>query len=161
MQNLKEMTMAKKPEGWDEAFALTQRVKFVYLSNLDESGAPETRVLFNLRKTRRKPLSSGPGALGEDFENYLGTNTSSRKVAQVRNDDRVCLYYSDNARFEGCSVRGHLVEVTIAAVRNAVYAKTWDIYYPGGVDGGDFSLFKFEPEKVRYYHGLKVLSFDA
>lgn len=153
--------MKKSPEGWDEAFALSKRVKFVYLSSLDETGSPETRVLFNLRKTRGKALSSGPAALAEGFANYLGTNTSSRKVSQLRRDGRVCLYYSDNAKFEGCSVRGRLVEVVDAAVRKAVYVKAWDMYYEGGVDGGDFSLFKFEPEKVRYYHGLKVLSFDA
>ncbi len=153
--------MKKKPEGWDEARALIDRAKFVYLSSLDEKGGPETRVLFNLRKVRAKALASGPAAIGDGFANYLGTNTSSRKVAQLRKDGRVCLYYSDNAKFEGCSVRGRLVEVDDRAVKESIYAKSWDMYYPGGMDGGDFSLFKFEPETVRYYHGLKVLSFDA
>jgi len=150
-----------RPEGWDEAYALTRSVKFVYLSSVDEGGTPETRVLFNLRKTRGRALSSGPAALDDGFANYLGTNTSSRKVAQLRKDGRACLYYSDNGKFKGCSVRGRLVEVSDGAIRKAVYAKSWDMYYPGGVDGGDFSLFRFEPEKVRYYHGLQVLSFDA
>ncbi len=153
--------MKKKPEGWAEGAALIDRVKFVYLSSLDESGGPETRVLFNLRKVRAKALASGPAALGEGFGNYLGTNTSSRKVAQLRKDGRACLYYSDNAKFQGCSVRGRLVEVADPEVKKAVYVKAWDMYYPGGFDGGDFSLFKFEPESIRYYHGLKVLSFDA
>jgi len=153
--------MRKKPDGWDEALALADRAKFVYLSSLDEKGGPETRVLFNLRKVRAKALASGNAALGEGFANYLGTNTSSRKVAQLRKDGRACLYYSDNGKFEGCSVRGRLVEVQDSEIRKAIYEKSWDMYYPGGVDGGDFSLFKFEPESVRYYHGLKVLSFDA
>jgi len=150
-----------KPEGWNEALAMTKRVKFVYLSSLDDDGAPETRVLFNLRKVRAKAIESGAAALGEGFGNYLGTNTSSRKVAQIRRDCRACLYYSDNTKFEGCSVRRRLIEDEDPAVRKAVYAKSWDMYYPGGRDGGDFSLFRFVPEKVRYYHGLKVLSFDA
>ena len=153
--------MKKKPEGWDEALALIKRVKFVYLSGLDEEGGPETRVLFNLRKVRSKALAAGLAALGEGFRNYLGTNTSSRKVAQLKRDNRVCLYYSDNVQFEGCSVKGRLIEVTDKPTREAVYAKSWDMYYPGGLDGGDFSLFRFEPEGVRYYHGLRVLSFDA
>jgi general stress protein 26 len=153
--------MEGKPEGWDKALALVMRAKFVYLSSLDEAGGPETRVLFNLRKHRSGPLSSGPAALVDGFASYLGTNTSSRKVSQLRNDGRACLYYSDNARFEGCSVKGRLVEVSDREVRKAVYAESWDMYYPGGLDGGDFSLFRFEPESARYYHGLKVLSFDA
>jgi general stress protein 26 len=155
------MRMKKKPEGWDPALKLVNRAKFVYLSSLDEDGGPETRVLFNLRKARSEPLSAGPAALGDGFANYLGTNTSSRKVAQIRKDGRACLYYSDNARFEGCSVRGRLVEVADPEVRKAVYVKAWDMYYPGGLEGGDFSLFKFEPESVRYYHGLKAHAFDA
>lgn len=153
--------MEERPEGWDEALKLVDRVKFVYLSSLDEEGGPETRVLFNLRKARREQLASGPAALGEGFANYLGTNTSSRKVGQLRKDGRACLYYSDNARFQGCSVRGRLVEVTDREVKKAIYAKAWDMYYPGGLDGGDFSLFRFEPDSVRYYRGLKVLAFDA
>jgi general stress protein 26 len=153
--------MEGKPEGWDEALALTKRAEFVYLSSLDEEGGPETRVLFNMRKHRSEPLSSGPAALADGFSNYVGTNTSSRKVSQLRKDGRVCLYYSDNAKYEGCSVRGRLVEVSDAGIRKAVYAESWDMYYPGGLGGGDFSLFNFEPEAVRYYHGLKVLSFDA
>lgn len=153
--------MTRKPEGWDEAQALVDRVKFVYLSSLDDTGGPETRVLFNLRKVRAKALGSGPAAVGAGFGTYLGTNTSSRKVAQLRKDGRVCLYYSDNARFEGCSVRGRLEEVSDPAIRKAVYVKAWDMYYSGGLDGGDFSLFRFVPESVRYYHGLRVLAFDA
>jgi general stress protein 26 len=161
LSKTKEVLMKNKPEGWDKAIALVNRVRFVYLSSLDEKGWPETRVLFNMRKVRSKPLSSGPAALGEGFANYLGTNTSSRKVSQLRKDDRACLYYSDNTKFEGCSVRGRIVEVKDPQIRKAVYAKSWDMYYPGGMDGGDFTLFRFEPESVRYYHGLKVLSFDA
>ncbi len=153
--------MKKKPEGWDEARALIDRAKFVYLSSLDEEGGPETRVLFNLRKVRAKALTAGTAALDNDFANYLGTNTSSRKVAQLRKDGRACLYYSDNAKFEGCSVRGRLIEVEDKGIRKAVYEEAWDMYYPGGLEGGDFSLYKFEPKSVRYYHGLKVLSFDA
>jgi general stress protein 26 len=153
--------MAKRSEGWDEALKLVNRAKFVYLSSLDEDEGPETRVLFNLRKARSEPLSTGPAALGDGFANYLGTNSSSRKAAQLRKDGRACLYYSDNARFEGCSVRGRLVEVADPDIKKAVYVKTWDMYYPGGLEGGDFSLFRLEPVSVRYYHGLKVFAFDA
>ncbi len=144
----------------EAALALTLRSKFVYVTSLDE-GFPETRVMFNLLKHRSKALSSGAARVPREFASYLGTNTSSRKVAQMRKDDRVCLYYSDNRTFEGCMVRGRVREVSDTAIREGVWTDSWNMYYHGGLDGGDFSLMLFVPETVRYYHGLKVTAFDA
>ncbi len=138
------------------ALALISRAKFQTMSTLDEKGCPETRVLFNLRKTRAAAFRGG-AALPNPFATYLGTNTSSRKVAQIRRDGRACLYYADNAKFEGLSLRGMLTEVFDPAVRKALWTSSWNVYYPGGRDGGDFSVFRFDPETARYYHGLKVV----
>ncbi len=140
--------------------ALTLRSKVVYVTTLDE-GFPETRVMFNLLKHRAKPLSSGASKVPQDFATYLGTNTSSRKVAQMRKDDRVCLYYSDNRSFEGCMIRGRVREVSDAVIRESVWTDSWNMYYHGGLNGGDFSLMLFVPETIRYYHGLKVTAFEA
>ncbi len=145
----------------EKALALSRRAKFVYMTSIAETGFPETRVLFNLRKHRAKPLMVGPATLPSDFANYIGTNTSSRKISQIRKNDRVCLYYSDNAKYEGCMVRGRVTEIFDAGIRAAVWTPSWDMYYQGGVEGGDFSLLLFRPELVRYYHGLAVHEFDA
>jgi general stress protein 26 len=145
----------------DEALALTLREKFVYVTTIDETGFPETRVMFNLLKTRGKALSSGPAKVPVDFASYLGTNTSSRNIGQIRRDNRVCLYYSDNRGFYGCMVRGRVTEVTDPAIRKAIWVPAWNMYYSGGIDGGDFSVLLFTPESVRYYHGLKVHDFGA
>jgi general stress protein 26 len=144
-----------------DALELTKRAKFVYVTTLDETGFPETRVMFNLLKHRAKALAAGPAELGGEFASYIGTNTSSRKIDHIRADNRVCLYYSDNLRFQGCMVRGRVREVTDLAVRAAIWTPSWDMYYQGGVEGGDFSLLAFEPESVRYYHGLAVDAFEA
>ena len=144
-----------------QALDLTLHEKFVYVTTLDETGFPETRVMFNLLKTRGKALSSGQAKVPSEFANYLGTNTSSRKISHIRKDNRVCLYYSDNKGFYGCMVRGHVSEVSDPAIRKAIWAPSWDVYYPGGIDGGDFSILFFKPEHIRFYHGLAVHEFDA
>lgn len=144
-----------------DALELTLREKFVYVSTIDATGFPETRVMFNLLKNRAKALCEGAGKVPSDFANYLGTNTSSKKIAQIRADSRVCLYYSDNRGFQGCMVRGRVSEVTDTAVRKAIWTPAWNMYYQGGIDGGDFSLLLFVPETVRYYHGLAVHEFGA
>lgn len=144
----------------DAALDLTLRSGFVYVTTLD-GGFPETRVMFNLLSHRAQALSSGDARVTRDFASYLGTNTSSRKVSQMREDDRVCLYYSDNEGYEGCMVRGRVREVTDPAIIAAVWTDDWNMYYHGGRDGGDFTLMAFVPVLVRYYHGLKVTAFDA
>jgi general stress protein 26 len=143
------------------ALELTMREKFVYVTTVDATGFPETRVMFNLLKTRGKALASGPAKVPGQFATYLGTNSSSRKMSHIRQDNRVCLYYSDNRNFYGCMVRGRVTEVTDPAVRKAIWVPAWEMYYPGGIDGGDFSLLLFKPELVRYYHALEVQEFNA
>mgnify|MGYP001198615321 FL=1 len=149
-------------EVHDAALALSRRENFVYVTSLDGTGFPETRVMFNLLKHRQDALlGDGAARIPSEFASYLGTNTSSRKVAQMRKDGRVCLYYSDNEKYEGCMVRGRVMEVTDQAILKAVWTESWEMYYPGGLNGGDFSLFAFVPERVRYYEGLAVNEFDA
>ncbi len=157
------MTDKNETEGaMAEARELMRRTEFVYLSSLDDEGLPETRVLFNLLKHRAEACARGPAALDPaGFASYIGTNASSRKAAQLREDGRCHLYFSDNASYQGFGLKGKAVEVLDPAIRAAVYAESWDMYYPGGRDGGDFLLLRFEPEAGRYYHGLRVVEFGA
>ncbi len=143
------------------AFALARRARFVYVSTNAPSGYPETRVMYNLLKHRARAIGEGPAALPKGFQSWLGTNTSSSKTGHVKRDPRACLYFADTKTFEGLSLTGRLEEVRDDAIRTAIYARSWDVYYPGGKDGGDFSLFRFVPERGKYYHGLHVSEFDA
>ncbi|HWQ08532.1 MAG TPA: pyridoxamine 5'-phosphate oxidase family protein [Holophaga sp.] len=141
------------------ARALMRRSDVVFVSTLD--GHPDTRVLFNLSKLRADAMAAGAAALDAPFASWLGTNSSSRKVGQIRKDPRVCLYYADTTAFEGLSLQGTAVEVFDPAIRTAIWTDAWNVYYPGGREGGDFTLLRFTPERGRYYHGLKVVEFDT
>jgi len=145
--------------AYKDALALTLREGLVSVSSLDETGYPETRAMFNLLKVRAEALSTGPARADRDFATYLATNTGSRKVPLMRKDGRVCLYYCDGPAFEGCSVRGQVSEVFDKAIRSSIWVPDWEMYYRGGLDGGDFTVLRFVPERVRYYHGLAVEEF--
>lgn len=140
----------------DAALALSQRSEFVTVSTVQEDGFPEARVLFNLLKHRAEALEAGPAKLDQAFASWLGTNTSSRKVAQLRRDPRLCLYYFDAMTFEGLCLQGTVEEFFDPAIRAALWTPAWDRYYPGGREGGDFTLMRFTPLRGRYYHGLQV-----
>lgn len=144
------------------SLALARRSDFVFVSTLhDSNGYPDTRVMFNLLKLRAGILAEGPAALDKPFASWLGTNTSSQKVRHIRKDPRVCLNYTDTVSFEGLTLQGTVAEVLDPAIRQAIWTDAWEMYYPGGLDGGDFTVLHFSPERGRYYHGLKVVEFDA
>lgn len=144
----------------EEARALATRSRFVFVSTLDDRGFPETREMFSLRRGRdaRKPVFT---SLGSDFSTYLGTNTSSRKTEQIRRDGRACLYYSRTTLFQGLTLKGRLVEVLDPGIRAALWKPEWEVYYQGGLEGGDFSVFRFDWVEGRYYHGLQVVEFHG
>ena len=142
------------------ALDLVLRSDFTVLSTLDVTGAPDARIIFNLRKARASAFRSGAAALPAGFETWIATNTSSRKVRELRDDPRGSLYYFDTATFEGLTVQGTFEETLDHDIRAAIWVDSWNMYYPGGLDGGDFSVFRFRPAKARYYHGLSVTEFD-
>lgn len=143
------------------SWSLVKRSEFVVLSTLDEiDGFPDSRLVFNLRKARPSAFAQGASKLPDGFWTWIATNTSSRKVRELRADPRGCLYFADTANFEGLTVQGAFEEVLDQEVRASIWVPAWEMFYPGGLDGGDFSVFRFRPLKARYYHGLKVSDFD-
>jgi general stress protein 26 len=143
------------------SWSLVKRSEFVLLSTLDETdGSPDARLVFNLRKARASAFAQGPSRLPDGFGTWIATNTSSKKVRELRADPRGCLYYADTANFEGLTLQGVFEEVADDAVRAGLWVPAWEMFYPGGLDGGDFSVFLFHPWKARHYHGLRVSVFD-
>lgn len=141
------------------ALALADRTDLTILSTLDGDGTPDARAIFNLRKMRASIFRNGAAAPELAFATWIATNTSSRKVRELRNDTRGSLYYHDADSFEGLTLQGTFEEVHDRDVRAAIWIDSWAMYYPGGLEGNDFSVFRFHPLRARYYHGLSVLDF--
>ncbi len=144
------------------ARALTARTKFVHICTNGGDGTPDIRVVFNLkRRNRGGRLPIAFESMADGFATYIGTNKSSLKTAQALADPRCALYYEDTKYFEGLALYGRLESVEERPVKAALWKKGWEMYYPGGIDGGDFQVFRFIPERGRYYHGLNVAEFKA
>ena len=141
---------------------LSTRAKFVRLATNGGDGTPDIRVVFNLKlRSRGGALPEAFASLADGFGTYIGTNASSRKTAQLLADPRCALYYEDTKRFEGLALYGRLHPVEERTTKAALWKKGWEMYYPGGLEGGDFQVFRFVPERGRYYHGLRVEEFAA
>lgn len=156
--------MTEDPRFLD-ALSLEREAGFVSLSTHGEEGFPETRMLFNLKHQAVvagcDSLLPPFGGMERNFSGYIGTNSSSRKTAQIRADGRTCLYYADPEGFRGLGVTGLLEEVADEAVKKALWREGWERYYPQGPKDPDFAVFRFAALRARYYHGLSVLAIDC
>jgi general stress protein 26 len=89
------------------------------LITVDHTGRPQVRTM-------------NPFPPEEDMTVWMATNTNSRKVQQMRNDPRVCLYYADHSKAIGyVALTGRAVLVD--DMREILKRKRayWDQAFPG------------------------------
>ena len=80
----------------------------------ETEGFPEIRALLNLANPKKYPKLKDKAISvdGETVTIYFTTNTSSRKVKQIRANNNVCLYFVLPEKFKGISAIGTIEEVT-------------------------------------------------
>ena len=115
------------------------------LATYNCEGFPEIRALLNLANLTKYPLLDGKAMKfdGENLTLYFTTNTSSRKIQQIRKNNKVCLYFCLPKKFKGVSATGFIEEVTDLNIKKDFWQKGWEIYYPKGWQDDDYTLLKF------------------
>lgn len=116
--------------------------RYCALITLDKSGHPQVRTM-------------DPFPPEENMQIWLGTNTNSRKVNEIRNDSRVSLYY------EAPDATGYVVIQGRAYLKNdpenitKYWKDEWDRFYPD--KNSMFMLIQVVPEKLEiidYTHDI-------
>ena len=101
------------------------------LITLDDEGRPRVRAM-------------SPFPPEEDFTVWFGTNTNSRKVAQIKNDSRVTLYYLDNDESGYVMMYGRAELVNENAEKEKRWKREWEAFYPENRE--NYLLIKVVPE---------------
>jgi len=132
------------PPTRDELVAAARKVMtsqtYCALITLDASGRPSVRTM-------------NPFPPEEDLTVWFATNDRSRKVAEMRADPRVTLYYADHAKASGyVSLSGRAVLVDDKAEILKRKRAYWDTSFPGLKN---LVLVKVVPEK------LDVLNYEG
>lgn len=132
------------PPTRDELVAAARKVMtsqtYCALITLDASGRPSIRTM-------------NPFPPEEDLTVWFATNDRSRKVAEMRADPRVTLYYADHAKASGyVSLSGRAVLVDDRAELLKRKRAYWDQSFPGLKN---LVLVKVVPEK------LDVLNYEG
>lgn len=148
-------------EARQRAVALMDIAEAAIVTTMDGDGFPQTRAMLNLRNSGTYPSLAVlfAGHQG-DFRVYFTTNTSSSKVAQIRANPAVSVYYCRPLEWRGLMLGGRMEIVTDSAVKSALWQKGWEMYYPGGAGDPDHTVLCLKPTTATYYHQLNNFKFD-
>jgi general stress protein 26 len=133
-----------------------------YLGTVDLQGRPRIRAIFNLRNRERfpnlVPLFQGHD---DDLLLFFTTNTSSAKVAELKANPAVAVYFSNPEESFGLMLGGDMDMVTDTELRRALWHDGWEKYYPGGYDDPDHTVLRLRPQVARGWNPSETFEFSV
>jgi pyridoxamine 5'-phosphate oxidase len=148
-------------EAKKQSLELIETSKAAYFTTIDSDGFPITRAMFNLRNKEQFPEFSNFFQEQENkFAIYIGTNTSSSKVAHIKNNPKINVYYCDPENFKGVMFKGLVEIVNDKEFKRTIWLDWWKRYYLKGVDDPDYTLLRLNPKQARFYYKLNQVNFE-
>jgi len=148
-------------EARRQSLELMSIAEAAFLTTVDREGFPQTRAMVNLRQSDQYPGLTGLfDGHRDDFLVYLGSNRSSNKVQQVRENPKASVYYCVPSEWRGLMLGGKIEIVTDQALKEAIWQDGWERYYPGGVTDPEYTILKLQPEIAKYYRSLDTAEFS-
>lgn len=126
---------------------LVNRSTFAMLGSNGNEGYPNIKAMFKMENQGLKEI-------------WFSTNTSSKRVAQLKENPKACVYFADFEKFEGLMLTGKIDVLQDEESRKRLWRDGCEKYYPLGVSDPDYSVLKFTAEKGNYYHGLQNITFE-
>ena len=134
-------------EIMEKSSALVSRCSIGVLSTVDRNGIPHQKAMI---KTSAIGLK----------EFWFCTNTSSKRVQQIKANANVSLYFYDEKTYEGLMLSGKAVVSYDETKRKEFWNDGMKVYYPYGWTNPDYALIKFIAVKGNYYHGFTNTDFN-
>src|SRR6267142_5414040 len=139
----------KKPRSRDELIAAAREVmsaaRYCSLITVDSSGRAQARTL-------------DPFPPDENMVVWLGTNPRSRKVAAIRRNPRVTLYYFDREAQAYVTIYGIARLINDPKAKLKWWKDEWRDFYPDRTR--DFLLIRVTPERLELVNVKKGIVGD-
>lgn len=136
----------------DNVLHIMDLAEVVYLATVAGPG-PRIRALVNLR---RRDLFPGPSqtACTKDGTVYLATSGASDKIAEIKANPAVAVYYCIPRQFDGVMLGGRAEILTDADLKEALWSDDWRIYWPDGYSDPDYVVVRIKPDEIRGWRGV-------
>ena len=131
----------------EEIEKLIEKQGTSFISSVDENGYPNTKAM--LAPCKREGIKTF----------YWHTNSPSMRIKQYKNNPKACIYFYGNNPTRGVMLKGKMEVLDDIKIKQELWKDEYDVYYTGGMDGGDFIIIKFTTEIGRYYCNLQTEDF--
>ena len=138
----------KKEEALKSAAELMERTQTATVGSNGTEGYPHIKCMFKAGAEGLKTI-------------WFSTNTSSKRVAQFREDPKACVYFLDDQKFMGLMLVGDMEVLENQEIKQRFWNDGNEIYYPLGVTDPDYCILQFTAKWGNYYHGLANASFEV
>ncbi len=122
----------------DEIMHLINRSLFATIGYTDEKGRQNVRRVFCV-------WHQGLG------RHLISTNTSSAHIQSLLKNKNICLYFSDDASFEGLCLYGEAVVHFEREYKELLWNEGDEQYYPKGIDDEDYCILEVVADSGRFY----------
>jgi len=132
-----------------------------FMSTLNEEGLPEIRAIENFWCPEL--YEAHPAKVLAEIEEdpltiYISTNTSSKKMKQIKENPNVAIYYSLPEKYKGVMFQGKVEILDDIEFKKKIWFKTWTMFYPTGPEDPDFTILKLKPKRLKAWcHGIHEL----
>lgn len=130
--NSKELQLDKDKKA--VAREIIENAKNCSLITVDSMGIADARAM-------------DPFLPDENFVIWMGTNSRSAKVSQIKINPNVTLYYFDRENVGYVTLQGVAEIVNSEAEKQQFWKKEWENFYKNRTT--DYSLIKFTPRKAK------------
>lgn len=136
----------------EEEIKLINCLPTLNFCTIDSEGYPSVRIMANLRDSKSNPnlVSFFQNEVKNPYETYMTTFISSKKVEDIKNNNKASLNFIDMS--SGCSLTLYgtvsLVE-NDSELKKKLWNDAWVRSYKEGINDPNYGILKFNPIKVR------------
>ena len=91
---------------------------------------------------------------------WFSTNTSSKRVQQLRDNPKASVYFVDMDNWMGLMLLGEVEMLSDLESRQKLWREGYEMYYPSGVTDPDYAVLRFTARTGNYYHRLSNVTFE-
>ena len=136
-----------KEEAIQAALDLANRSQIALLGTNGDDGYPNIKAMIKAENQGLKTI-------------WFSTNTSSKRVAQLRRDPRASVYFVDMQQWMGVMLVGKMELLQDMTSRQRLWSPGCERYYPLGVTDPDYTVLRFTAQWGNYYHALENVKFE-
>jgi len=137
----------QKEKAIREALALANRSGIAMLGTNGDNGYPNIKAMLKMEKEGLNRI-------------WFSTNTSSKRVGQLVQNSKTCVYFVDFEQWMGLMLVGEVEVLQDTESRQRLWREGFEKYYPLGVTDPDYSVLRFTAQWGNYYHALSNVTFE-